>query len=1143
MMIKQLFKRLTDTDKFNEASIQLVEGSGALGEKRPPFDQRLAVNSFHSWVHAAASINAFACAATPLRLYVRSKGGTKLYDTKKVPLHRKQYMLGDGPGMAAPSSRTIRKLMEMGDDFEEVTDPHPIIDLLHNVNPFYNGFDLTAMRILYGELTGNAYMAAIYNEQLGVPDQLWPMPSQWTQVIPDRKEFVKGYAYGQPGNQILEFDKSEVIHFRRPNPKDLFYGMGKVEAAWGTIGINEAIHEMDSATYRNHARPDYAVIVNGPSGETTLNRFEEHVAQKLQGTRKAGRFLAMTGDVQLTPLNFPPKDLSGREEVVEEIAAVFGVPVTLLKANDPNLASATAGYGQWREGTILPLLRMDEDELNQSLIPMFGLEGEAVLCYDSPVPRDEQFNLTKTQAAVSGGWMTINEARLAEGREPYDDELADTPLINGQPLGATAAPAGGLGLMSMEEVEESEPVEVEQQSAEKEPSVETTSLTGPQIASMLKIAEAVSSGSLSAGAAEGLLEAAGIDSDRASKIVQAQYGYSKPEEEEEKDAIEDDDGLGEVYATREEAEAAAERLGCSGSHEHELRGETVYMPCDKMEDYTELTGESHDKAIDDVDLQPSSEMASLAERGLKLREEHGRGGTEVGVARARNIKNRDNLSPETVNRMHSFFSRHRVDLDAPAANPSHEDYPSAGVIAWLLWGGDPNDPSGAGAGWAERKLEELERAEEKAPAKPSERIEGSDRNPEGSASGSRGGIEISDEQEKALKKKVEEHNEKHGDKKGKKVDLGMLKAVYRRGAGAFSTSHRPGMTRQQWSMARVNAFLYLVRNGKPESSKYVTDNDLLPAGHPKKEDKKEKNYECSCKNHTGHTKSSDLIFNKVPPEDIYMPWVMKDFKPVDNMTNKEQFIERGVQFSKQLNTVLRRAVNDVVSDLEKRKDLTKKEAKNLVADAMGEKFAKELQKTSKKPLSSSLGDGIKLGAKQLKLMNAAPGVEVDKQTRNKLAEITEAETIKFSDKIKKHYNVRVAKVLGDGIQKGETIPQLTKRVQDWAGKANDTKRGTRAHATMIARTETARAAIRGQVAAYEESGVVKGKKWLLAAGGCVYCTAFAKQFGKAELGKPFVEKGTTLQTNSGTMTLDYENIEGPPLHPNCRCGLIADLGV
>jgi len=122
------------------------------------------------------------------------------------------------------------------------------------------------------------------------------------------------------------------------------------------------------------------------------------------------------------------------------------------------------------------------------------------------------------------------------------------------------------------------------------------------------------------------------------------------------------------------------------------------------------------------------------------------------------------------------------------------------------------------------------------PAKPSERIEGSERNPEGSAGDTRGGIEIDEATETALKNKVEEHNEKHGDETGKKVNLGMLKAVYRRGAGAFSTSHRPGMTRNQWSMARVNAFLYLVRRGRPENPKYTSDYDLLPKGHPKRSD-------------------------------------------------------------------------------------------------------------------------------------------------------------------------------------------------------------------------------------------------------------------------------------------------------------------
>ena len=61
----------------------------------------------------------------------------------------------------------------------------------------------------------------------------------------------------------------------------------------------------------------------------------------------------------------------------------------------------------------------------------------------------------------------------------------------------------------------------------------------------------------------------------------------------------------------------------------------------------------------------------------------------------------------------------------------------------------------------------------------------------------------------------------------------MLKAVYRRGAGAYSTSHAPKMSRDGWAMARVNAFLTLLRTGKPSNSGYKQDNDLLPKGHPR----------------------------------------------------------------------------------------------------------------------------------------------------------------------------------------------------------------------------------------------------------------------------------------------------------------------
>lgn len=118
------------------------------------------------------------------------------------------------------------------------------------------------------------------------------------------------------------------------------------------------------------------------------------------------------------------------------------------------------------------------------------------------------------------------------------------------------------------------------------------------------------------------------------------------------------------------------------------------------------------------------------------------------------------------------------------------------------------------------------------PAPKKDRIYGSKRNPKGSAaSGKSKAVKFSDKTEASLKKKVQEHNEKAP--KGRRATVGMLKAVYRRGAGAFSQSHRPGMSRDQWAMGRVNAFLKLLKSGKPANPNYKTDNDLLPAAHPR----------------------------------------------------------------------------------------------------------------------------------------------------------------------------------------------------------------------------------------------------------------------------------------------------------------------
>ena len=201
--------------------------------------------------------------------------------------------------------------------------------------------------------------------------------------------------------------------------------------------------------------------------------------------------------------------------------------------------------------------------------------------------------------------------------------------------------------------------------------------------------------------------------------------------------------------------------------------------------------------------KPTQAMKEDAQRGLDWRREFGRGGTAVGIARARDIVNDKELSEDTVIRMYSFFSRHEVDKQAEGFNQGEEGYPSNGRIAWALWGGD------AGFRWSKNIRDRLEKEE-------------------------RAVREITDAVREGLRNKVKDHNEKVGNAATKRTNLRTLSAVFNRGIGAYKTnpeSVRPSVNSpEQWAYARVNSFLYALRNGKFRSGKH--DTDLLPKGHP-----------------------------------------------------------------------------------------------------------------------------------------------------------------------------------------------------------------------------------------------------------------------------------------------------------------------
>lgn len=104
--------------------------------------------------------------------------------------------------------------------------------------------------------------------------------------------------------------------------------------------------------------------------------------------------------------------------------------------------------------------------------------------------------------------------------------------------------------------------------------------------------------------------------------------------------------------------------------------------------------------LTDPQRTPTAEMAKQAKKGLDLRQDHGRGGTEVGVRRAHQLADRRPVSDKDIKSMYSYFARHKVDKRGKHwADPKK---PSAGYIAWLLWGGD------AGRDWVGKLHDKLD---------------------------------------------------------------------------------------------------------------------------------------------------------------------------------------------------------------------------------------------------------------------------------------------------------------------------------------------------------------------------------------------------------------------------------------------------
>lgn len=391
-------------------------------------DFDMAVKAFTSWVYRCVTLNYQSVAQLSLKLYTQKSSGSKnTARVNQIPVTSKTYE------SYLRNTSLINYIKRKDIEIEEIED-HPFLDLMRNVNDQRNEFDLKGETQMFLELTGNSYWYLIPSNMRGengryIPSGIWVLPANRITIVPSKKIFIDHFLLRQSGfGNPTKYEPEEIVHFRFPNPNDILYGMGPLQGAANAVDVNQYIKDYEIGLFKNQARPDFIIKSEGKFTKTDQTRFMKMWEDTYRGTGSAGKFGVLEGGMDLKEFGWSPKDLSfliGRGLTMNEIATIFGVPMTKLTTESVNRSNMETGETMYQKDTISPRLRLMEQKITEKLLPVYD---ESLFCvFEENIPFDMEFRVTERESNLKTGYSSINQERKIDGNEPV--VWGDQPIL------------------------------------------------------------------------------------------------------------------------------------------------------------------------------------------------------------------------------------------------------------------------------------------------------------------------------------------------------------------------------------------------------------------------------------------------------------------------------------------------------------------------------------------------------------------------------------------------------------------------------------------------------------------------------------------------------------------------------------------
>ncbi len=406
--------------------------------RRTPSPPEL-VDLYKSIVFTCTRINFNAISRVPLRLYATTAGGqhrVRLLDHQKAGVGRRQKARIKSIAGLAEFTKGIQEI-------EEITE-HPLLTAITNVNPQWNHTSLVRYTSACLDLLGRSYWW-MESERAMLPDFVWPLLPQY--MIPMRdgpSSLIDHFNYGQ-----MTIPYGEVVEIRDVAMRDPYaLGVSPNEASFAHSDLFDSYTSYQRNVFEQGGRPSLVVSnkeAAEPLGKAERDRFQRDLNASLVRAGQ-GMIWFVDGALSVDSLSFPPSDLASLEisdTALQRVANAFGVPLSLLKTEDVNLANAEAGHRQHTELAIDPRCALIAAALTKWTRSLGGKIDRAMKAagskvrsgydrllwaFDNPTPEDEERQAKVFDIYLKNGTHTINDVRLELGYEAV--EYGDEPWLS-----------------------------------------------------------------------------------------------------------------------------------------------------------------------------------------------------------------------------------------------------------------------------------------------------------------------------------------------------------------------------------------------------------------------------------------------------------------------------------------------------------------------------------------------------------------------------------------------------------------------------------------------------------------------------------------------------------------------------------------